>query len=124
MSKLNTAAIPANSRTDALARQSAATASHFGMSEHERREAATSAALSLGRTHVLVYEALWVPCPTHDKRPGTYCWGSVQSGVRGICRSRIARGMRDANKKGHMQPQPSVHAITITALPVPPRRVR
>jgi len=124
MSKLMTYSIPANSRTDARASERAAAASHFGMTEAERRDAAVAAALSLGRTHVLLYEALWVPCPTHDKRPGTYCWGSPASGVRGICRPRIARGMRDANKKGHLQPQPSIHAITITALPVPARRVR
>jgi len=80
--------------------------------------------LSLGRSHALLDDTRGVPCGVHNARRWAPCWGSERSGVEGYCLSRVERGKRDANRKGHLLPQPSVHAITITELPVPARRVR
>jgi hypothetical protein len=79
---------------------------------------------SLGLTHALMADTIDVPCPTHDAERGCPCWGSNLSGVAAYCQSRVARGKRDANRKTHFVPQPSIHALTITELPVPPRRSR
>jgi hypothetical protein len=94
------------------------------LTDAERRDAAAFARHSLGLTHAAIDDTRGVPCGVHDARRWQPCWGSSRSGVEGYCRSRIERGKRDANRKGHLVPQPSVHALTITVLPVPPRRSR
>jgi hypothetical protein len=80
------------------------------LTDDERRESAAFARHSLGLTHALFSDALWVPCPTHAAERGSFCWENPRSGVRGLCMARMARGVRDASRVVKHMPEPP-HAI-------------
>lgn len=56
-------------------------------------EAAAAALWSVRLSRARIDAALAIRCAEHAAEPGSYCWGSRSSGVRGLCHARYVEGV-------------------------------
>jgi len=94
------------------------------LTDADRRADFNYARRSIGRTHGMMSDTLGVPCSRHDAARGVYCWHSPVSLVRGVCSSRIERGVRDATRVDHIPKPPNMIVVQYVARSVPRNALR